>query len=265
MSNPFVDNSERWLAIAEIDYLTLFVKAWIPFNAWYRNSYPSIKRDREAINHIKSTPNIFRDKIHSLLNGHDYGSKMFKDKIAFLYHILEENYIPNSEKRISFERIVIERNPDTIKINQKNGWNYKVELVYASSSTNSFNINILVTGKGGSTKYTHNQNQYSVTHLKEHVLESSSLNAIQIANLLEAYEFINPKRAINLISKNKSGIVASDIRLIGDVDRVSKGIIEILYRLRCILFHGELNPSKDNQKAYEPAFYLLKTLIGSLE
>jgi hypothetical protein len=265
MSNPFIDNSERWLAIAETDYLTLFVKAWIPFNAWYRNSYPAIKTDKETINRIKSTSNLFRDKILSLLNGRDYNSRIFRDKIGFLYHILEENYIPSADNRISFEEITIERNPDTIKINQKQGWNYKAELIYTNPPHNNLNINILVTGRNGATKYTHSQNKYDVDDIRTNIKNSSSLNESQVATLIETYEFINPKRAISLISDNRNGIEAADIKLIEDVDKLAKGIIEILYKLRCILFHGELNPSKENQKAYEPAFYILKTLISSLK
>ncbi|UII24893.1 hypothetical protein LVD15_16465 [Fulvivirga maritima] len=265
MSNPFIENSERWLAIANTDYLTLFVKAWIPFNAWYRNSYPSIKTDRETINIIKSSPNLFRDKMLSLLKGRDFKSTTFKDKIGLLYHILEENYIPNADSRISFEEITVERNPDTLKINQKQGWNYKVELVYTNPPHNNLNINILVTGRNRATKYTHSQNKYDVNDLKDNIENSSSLSENQILTLIETYEFINPKKAINLITEKKNGIEAADIRLVNDVDKVAKGIIEILYRLRCILFHGELNPSKENQKAYEPAFYILKTLITSLK
>jgi len=265
MSNPYIDNADRWLAIAEADYLTLYVKAWIPFNAWYRNSYPTIKTDRETINTIKSNSNLFRDKLHSLLRGRDNVSFEFKQKIAQLYHTLEATYIPNADNRISFEQIVIEMNPDLIKVNQHRGWNFKVELIYNNAALTSYNINILVTAKNGTTKYSHSQNKYDLTNLTNHIDTVSVLNNHQKDILKQTYLFINPKKTTNLITNSKDGLVAGDIKLVNDVDKISKGVIEILYKLRCILFHGELNPSKENQKAYEPAFYILKTLVTSLK
>lgn len=53
MSSLYTENSEKWKSLASIDYFTQFVKAWIPFNAWYKNYYPTIKTDREAINEIQ--------------------------------------------------------------------------------------------------------------------------------------------------------------------------------------------------------------------
>jgi len=34
MPNQYIENSERWLSLAEPDFFILFVKAWIPFNAF---------------------------------------------------------------------------------------------------------------------------------------------------------------------------------------------------------------------------------------
>ena len=81
-----------------------------------------------------------------------------------------------------------------------------------------------------------------------------------------AYESINPKKPISLILEtNRNSIQAGSIFLIDDIDKLVKGIIEILYRLRNILFHGELIPSQDNKQVYEPAYNILKTLIQSLK
>jgi len=57
MPSLYTENSEKWKSLASIDYFTQFVKAWIPFNAWYKNYYPNLRTDREAINEIKAHPN----------------------------------------------------------------------------------------------------------------------------------------------------------------------------------------------------------------
>ena len=73
--------------ISDIDYFTYFVKSWISFNAWYKNSYPNLKTDREAINEIKSSPQcLFRKRFLSLLNGNNEDSSYFKNNLAH-FHI----------------------------------------------------------------------------------------------------------------------------------------------------------------------------------
>ncbi|MGD1922252.1 MAG: hypothetical protein ACFCAD_27165 [Pleurocapsa sp.] len=49
MASLYTENSEKWKALASIDYFIHFVKAWIPFNAWYKNYYPDLKTDPKAI------------------------------------------------------------------------------------------------------------------------------------------------------------------------------------------------------------------------
>jgi hypothetical protein len=261
MPNPYIDNSERWLALAEIDYLTQFVKAWIPFNAWYMNMYPTLKRDRIIIEEIKSNPNVFRDKIIALLNGTDNDSIIFKGQIAKLHQYLESIYIPNADKRITFQSINVEINPITSETFTFRRWIYKVELTRTGNSTN---INSLVTNSGGITQYTFNQSKYDLENLTLHVQQHSSITENQRNCLLETYKKINPKKPTNLISSNRQGIEAGNLILIDDTEKLVKGLIEVIYKLRNILFHGELIPNNDNKKVYEPAFYILKTLIQSL-
>lgn len=262
MPNPYIDNAERWLLLAEIDYLTQFVKSWIPFNAWYMNMYPTLKQDRQIINHIKSNSNVFRDRILALLNGTDSDSLIFKGHLAKLHKKLESNYIPKAENRISFTSITVEINPNTVETLSFRRWTYKVELIRTS---NGNRIESLVTNSNQTTQYTFTQSKFNKTDIADHISSNSNLTEPQSKCLLDTYEKINPHKPINLISPTKRGIEAGDIILIDDTEKLVKGIIEIIYKLRNILFHGELIPNNDNQKIYEPAFYILNTLIQSLK
>lgn len=262
MPNPYIDNAERWLALAEIDYLTQFVKSWIPFNAWYMNMYPSIRQDREIINEIKTNSNLFRDRLLALLNGSDNDSIIFKGNIAKLHKQLESTYIPKADTRISFTSINIETNPNTVEIHNYRRWTYKVELIRSPTGNN---FNSLVTNFNQTTQYTYSQPRFNITDLVHHISNNSNLTEVQSKCLIQTYDKINPKKPTNLISPNKIGIKAGEIFLIDDTEKLVKGLIEIIYKLRNILFHGELIPNKDNKKVYEPAFYILNSLIQSLK
>ena len=45
---------------------------------------------------------------------------------------------------------------------------------------------------------------------------------------------------------------------------ISKTLIEILYSLRCMIFHGSLDPTGANHGVYEHAFYIMNILIKEL-
>jgi hypothetical protein len=47
-------NIKQWLEKSEVDYFTQFVKAWIPFNAWYRREYDTLEKERDVPNEIKT-------------------------------------------------------------------------------------------------------------------------------------------------------------------------------------------------------------------
>lgn len=58
---------DNWISRAEPDYYTMFIKTWIPLNAWYVNEY-NTTRDFEAINKIKEKNSKINSKIRGLLN-----------------------------------------------------------------------------------------------------------------------------------------------------------------------------------------------------
>lgn len=55
-----------------------------------------------------------------------------------------------------------------------------------------------------------------------------------------------------------------NLHFINDTDQICQGIIEILYKLRNVLFHGETVPDSAINKVYEPAYHILHTLIQAL-
>ena len=122
--------------MADIDYFTQFVKAWIPFNAWYKNYYPNLGTDRNAINEIKTANNSFRSRLLSLLEGSDNDSVVFRSYISRLHYQLERKYIYNRGKRVTFENIVIEQNTKKSETFLRNTYTYSVKRVPVCSEKN---------------------------------------------------------------------------------------------------------------------------------
>jgi len=85
--------------------------------------------------------------------------------------------------------------------------------------------------------------------------------------ILECYGAIDPQKPVSLIatSKLKSEYIAlnseNKVNFINDPTTIAKGCIKVLYALRCMLFHGEIEPTNANKPVYEHSYYLLRLII----
>jgi hypothetical protein len=60
------------------------------------------------------------------------------------------------------------------------------------------------------------------------------------------------------VKKHASGIVISDnLKLLESKDDVFNGLLEIIYKVRCLLVHGDLEPSTDNHEVVKQCYALL--------
>ena len=80
----------KWIKRAELDYYTMFIKTWIPFNAWYMRDFyddsitPPRTSDKAIIDYLNSNSNKYRDKIKRLLRGTDDVAKEFSHASSLL-------------------------------------------------------------------------------------------------------------------------------------------------------------------------------------
>ncbi|UGS21812.1 hypothetical protein [Flavobacterium cyclinae] len=268
MANNFVDHKDRWLLIAngDFEYPILFIKSWLPFNAWYCNNYPHHKnKDRPILEEMKSDNNLFKTRIIALLQNSDQDSTIFQSNLVKLHNYLESYKVPNAIENISFKSLNYRVNPKTSFVKAHRNHNYKVEII-TPTPPNNYRIRIDILNAGGSNIFLYNHTKYDKTHLTSDV-NFMALSQQKKDVILEGFEAINPKLKESLIvdRKNESLNTISQVLFKNDTLLLSNAIIEILYNIRCILFHGEIQPSKDNLKIYEPAFYMLKQLIKSLD
>jgi len=268
MPNNFTGHIEKWLLLseAETDFAVLFVRSWIPFNAWYCNSYNNTG-DRYCIDQIKVDGNQFRARLIALLNGNNSDSIRFKGQLGLLYELLEQFPIPDAspENRISFRNIFFRTNPakSTNPPVRKRSLEYKAELL----SNKSVRAVVIKTRRTpNETKYNYTYSKYAFSNFESDLNLSTSLSQEQKEQIKQCFKDINPRKKESVISDIRRGsLEIAGINFINDVDLISQAVIEILYGIRCKLFHGELQPSKDNLSIYEPAYHILRTLLKSLQ
>jgi len=273
----------NWIDKAQPDYYTMFIKAWIPYNAWYmRNFYdesgtPKCVNDKQIINYIKSNNNTYKDRIISLLRGNNDDSRYFKSCLSNLHSELEAHATPNNDERIAFTSICITDNSKTETTIPTSKYSYKGRKDITRPKTSPRWIFEIISSRNMTTINSIELYNCSLTELKTDSIYLGISNE-QKKYVEKCLNDINPKRTINIVvaprkRKDKlsapSGSITIDeskhLYFIDNYDDVSKAIIQIIYELRCKLFHGEIDPIEAFSGIYEYAFCIQKLLIKELK
>ncbi|MBB4805834.1 hypothetical protein HNP38_001106 [Chryseobacterium defluvii] len=282
--NNFSDNVARWLNIAElkIDYYTQFVKAWIPFNAWYMVSYSialNSDKDRVIIDHIKDNSNPFRDRIINLLMDATATGLEFKHYLAQLHLELEGHTVPSHDNKLSFRSLFVKKNPNSSHTLSQGKFVYKVTYDETiPKNQNRLKCEIFDSTQNLRNIYLEDLPTWDKTLFDNH-FPYQALSQTKKKYLKECFLQVNPKRTENIILDPKIQSNGKKMAPLGGVtiDRefsiyfvnnpilISQALIEMLYNLRCILFHGEINPTDTNQKIYKYAFLIQQILIQELQ
>lgn len=259
---------ERWIEKSGIDYYVAFIKAWIPFNAWYMNEYydedANVMTDKAIIDKIKDTPNAFKNKIISLITTNGEDAHEFRMHLHHLQKSLE-NHPLSKDNSLSFANICI-----SINTNQNHTFKSRTKTyrgVFDSKKKRGDNrFSVEVMKQDGSTIA-----KIEIPNCKEETLTAhpdfAKCNDSDKANLKKCLMEIFPKKPISLITDNlKKGLrIYEDLYMVNDTNLIAKGIITMFYELRCKLFHGELDPTDSNSSTYRHAFHMLHILINELK
>jgi hypothetical protein len=255
---------DNWITKAEPDYYTMFIKAWIPFNAWYFTEYQT-KKDSTALTEMSTSRNKVRNRIEALLKNTDYESQKFRLHIAKLHVELSNRSILNYEDVVSFSNLLFE---DYFPSAQTDNIN---NIILKAIPNKNTGYRITIVAKDSSKTYMDkNFNPYDLNAL---LLDNQYIglpNSKMKAKAKKLFEEINPKKPVTLVSKSKIKTeyivldAESKIHFKNDTVLIAKAIIQILYKLRCLLFHGELDPTDTNQSIYEHAFNILNPIIKEL-
>ena len=251
---------QEWVKLIEVDWLGQYAKAWIAFNAWYRKRLGS-GQDRHNIQKIKSDEEGICSTIENLFSHPGTESKAFKSNLAELQILLALTSIESGGRKISFEAITDYKHTQNIK-ETVDEITYEIEMdienvqrnvkVKDSSDQNIFNGTI--SQKVESLEV--NEKWFkSVFENTQHSL-SDSMQKTLIAFLKESSPIHNI-----LAGTKEDCIKIENFQFINNQNLIVRTIIEILYQLRNTLFHGEITPTPQIQKTYEPAYLILKRII----
>ena len=111
-------NEQQWKQLIEVDWLGQYVKAWIAFNAWYRNSF-SLRDDRDIIDAIKNDESNICSKIENYLSGNSSVQQSFQSAVADLHRSLSETVIKSKNRQVSFRAIEDYKHVEPIRERRK--------------------------------------------------------------------------------------------------------------------------------------------------
>ncbi|WP_281337218.1 hypothetical protein [Flavobacterium eburneipallidum] len=258
---------ENWLKKTEIDYYKMFIFSWIPFNAWYMNNYydydNKITSDKDIIRKLKTEENPFRNKIINLLNGANEESISFKNNIYNLHQLLESNTIPNQEKRVSFSSLKTHDNTKIEEIIQYNSRTLRFDyLIQQPRTTKRFKCTFLK--NDGSSDGFIELHSCSLEELEQHTDYIRQNTSIQ-KKIKNGFDEINPNKASSILGSKSNGFkIAKDLYFINNTTIISQFLVELLYQLRCKIFHGEIDPKPAYYDIYKYAYLLINPLIKTL-
>lgn len=274
---------KNWLDRSYLDYYTMFIKVWIPYNAWYMRDFydESLQRtsDKSIIDYLKDNSNKYRDKIKSLLKGNDESSKYFLNCLSKLHYELEAHPIPDYENRISFSTINLVKNSLLHYTHTYGKFTYYAEFKHQLQKTQKRWFCEILKKQNNQTIHRVELFEWSIEELNKDS-DFLAISDIEKRNQLkEAFNNINPKKPVNIVvppkrkvnnefTKPSNSIIVDETKNLyftDDIELVSKVIVQLIYELRCKLFHGELDPTDSNLGIYEQAYNIQKLLIQELK
>ena len=254
-----------WYDKSDIDYFGAFVKVYIPFNAWMNEHFKGKGNgsDRAMLDGVKYDANTFRSKLETLLTLDDAEGRKLRGLVGMLHSALESSTIANNGEKITFESVVTGRNPNTVENREYHGVKYMAQYDVSHQTTQ-----VEVTKKSNGQKLVDTTfTGYPAESTVQNQADVLKLNQSQRDYLTGVYRQVNPKMIESLLykgTKKNEGIVCAGYRMISDTQKLSAGIIEIIYSLRCALFHGVIDPNRDANKVYGEAYQIMHLLVSAL-
>jgi hypothetical protein len=262
----FNENAHLWKGLSDIDYFTQFIKAWLAFNAWMRTAYSDIRSERDLMECVKKQSNPVRNKIRSLLNGAGNNGQNFRGLIAELHGQLERTYLEANRNgqiyRITFAEMKEFNFTSEDSFNHATA-DYSLKRVASGDDKGKIEIKLLKQSDQ-TVIFDFAQDEYNLGELKAH-LPFDKLPVTRKQKIIESYEKIAPFKTISwLVNPEEDHIEIGAYKFKNDADGLAAAIIENIYQMRCLLFHGELVPKKDNNLVYEPAYRIVKVFLEAV-
>lgn len=261
MPNTFIDNRDSWLRLSDIDYVGQFVKVWLAFNAWYRSAYTE-SRDREIINEFKWQSNPILNALRPKLESSGDDAVQFRAEIGLLHQRLESYELcagkGTGKFRISLRSVFIRENGPMTETVDRYGFVFSTELLPSKQVTAT-----VTRKRGGAVRLSMPAHAHNLEALNT-LPAFAGLSTSQKNILVELYNRVSPRLFLDLTSfqeEHSPEMPCGAYQFQCGKENLFAGVVEVLYLMRCTLFHGELAPTKDSVVCYEPAFRLVRRFL----
>lgn len=267
----------EWIERAAPDYYTLFIQSWIPYNAWYnREIVPHAgKSDKECIAYMCDHPNDYKNKIISLLSTDDEDGAQFRKDVAQLHNALLSHTIPEIGRRISFSTMSQGNIAEHLVQQNYYSYHYKVERIPVGDD-NTYDI-LVDDISTHAIKYTTHLGRRQNFDAVEHDSDFQNLSLTIQKKIREYFAKVNPNAPFDVvlqpIQRGSESLppfnclvmdAKSHTYFVNDKDKVAQILIRLIYKLRCELFHGSINPKTANIDVFKYLFKVQSRLIKEL-
>lgn len=276
---PYNLHLDKWLERAKEDFYTLFVKSWIPFNAWYnRDIAPQADSDtdRACINYICKNNNTYKDKILAYLRGNTREDHRFQQEMVDLHLALLRHQIPDAENPINFKTTTIYDDTHPVEEDDYYHIHYKMERKEkANGSGYDYEVKV-IDNNSGLLVFNHTYGKWKM-ELLENERDFAHFSATIKNKLKKVFQSVYVAAPTNVIKEPvmRKGVESKPPHsvaygkeekayFLNDDDKVAQVLIQLMYQLRCQIFHGELEPKSSSMEVYEHAYRIQMMLIKEL-
>ena len=188
-------------------------------------------------------------------------AEQFRNEIGLLHNRLE-NYELHTGKgaekiRIRMRNVVIRIEPPITE--QFNYRNYQFEI---KRSLNG-DVHVSVKAPNGSNLVNLQQLRYDRAGLEADTGFIGLTDNLR-RRCLSCYDNANPRLPRDLTIGHEAPISCGTYEFNCGPDFLFAGVLEIIYLMRCSLFHGELMPTREASECYEPAYRIVRRFFQAI-
>lgn len=242
-----------WAEQTEIDYYAVFIKSWIAFNAWLNHKYGDIT-DADKLKNLIESSNV-RDAVLRTIREQNK-TEPFLLKIARLHELLENKNFKNKEKRISLSNTQRNKTPTNT--------NEVIRGIHFTFKQEDGKNKCIIKNKKGSDllNFIDSVKNYSLDKLEIKLQEATSLTEPQKQHARNFYKQLSTKEEVNLLDVSEGYYELGAFRFMKDEQLIFQSLINTIYDIRCVLFHGDVDP-EDHKDIYEQAYYIVRFFIDN--
>jgi hypothetical protein len=221
--------------------------------------YDTLRTEREILDEVKRDGNRVRSRLIARLEGGDPESEEIRNQIASLHRRLSSDPLTDKNgKLVSFEKVLIGPNPNRCVERKFGHRTYRVERVQNTKNV----VSTITSSRGRVICEITQPGGWSIEEFERHP-DFLAGNEHDRGFFRQCYEATEPQCFQSLLAPTPPPIDAllmDGYHFLNDRAAIFAGLIEVLYCMRNMLFHGELVPDSQTNRTYEPGYHLVRHL-----